>query len=77
MENIKIMEAIYNNYGKVTRNMLDETPDIILNVIVNAETQDQLRQGLYSLFLSYLTFLFEDERMIIKRKESNGFNKDR
>jgi hypothetical protein len=77
-EHIKVLEKIHQNYGKVMREMLEETPEPLLDVIADAENKQQLRQGIYALFMSFLTYLFQEERLVIKRKDTNGtINQDR
>jgi hypothetical protein len=72
LNDIRKMEAVHNHCGKSVREMVEETPDVILETVQEANNKFQLRNSLYAIIMSFITYLFVTEKIILKRKDSNG-----
>ena len=72
MPDIETLRKVGTHFSDKVDDMLTNTPDDVFDEIREQETPYGFRHKIKALIMMYLTYLFEHEFIILKRKEPNG-----
>ena len=68
MPDHKHMEAIHRHCADKVEDMMDGTPDVIWETMAQAEGKE-VKRPFFALFMTFLTYLFTHELIMLKRKD--------
>lgn len=67
--------AIQEHCGAKVNEMIEEMPDVITDKFKNTEKRE-LKKNLFATFMTFLTYLFKHEFIMLKRKDSYNDGKE-
>ena len=75
MENMDKIDTVHKYCKDDVQELVDETPDVIIDPMLKTKDEEEMRRSIFALFMTFLTFLFCEGKIILKRKDKDG--KDR
>jgi hypothetical protein len=69
LSNLENMEVIDRHCGSTIRTLIEETPELIINDLIEAHDKTHIKPTIYALFMTFITFLFKEELIMLKRKD--------
>lgn len=68
-DNLKKLHAVHDCCGVKVKKMVKETPGELLDHLVEATSREDVKKPLFSIVMTYITYLFTSEYLMLKRKE--------